>query len=667
MQMRSLSIRHKMILGLLGITGILTLIYSAQALYGMGRLIDLHREAMAHNLAAATEARMASMLRSTELALSPIINDDRVLDAFADRDRQRLQTLTVPIWKDLHAKGIAQFQFHTAPATSFLRLHQLDKFGDDLSSFRLTVVEANQKGKTVAGLEEGRGGFGFRVVIPLKRDGKAIGSVELAQNFEKAFLSDLKADLGGEYFLYRFTDVDGASWNKGDALLASTAEEDAHPPESLASTEWQNRPYSTAMRGDTLIATIPVKDYSGRAVGLIVAHIDLHNFEAEKRLLFIFFLGTGLIGVAASVFAASRLVRLVFVPLAECIRVAGRISEGDLTEGLDEKRNDEIGAIYRSLNTMRIRLTELLSELSLTARKTSHAARELQIGTEEVTTSAQQVSKTMEQMAGESADLSEHARRSRLAAGDLEKTGKAVQETARKTGEQSAAVRQSSREAALAARESDERLEKISNQLARSAESVQALGRSLEQVREFAGTIQNISDEINLLSLNASIEAARAGEAGRGFAVVAQHVSRLADESGKAVSDIHRTIESVLKDSKTTSANILAGNKEMNESASALHGVLSTMESIDGMIGKVDDFVQSIAASADRQSKEAAEVLRAMDQVAGLVESSASATEEVAASMEEITGLMNSLKAASSDLSGMAQSIQKDTERFKLA
>src|SRR5690606_31598334 len=129
MQIRSLSIRHKMILGLLAITGILTLIYSVQALYGMGRLIDLHREAMAHNLAAATDARMASMLRSTELALSPIINDDRVLDAFADRDRQRLQTLTVPIWKDLHAKGIAQFQFHTAPATSFLRLHQLDKFG----------------------------------------------------------------------------------------------------------------------------------------------------------------------------------------------------------------------------------------------------------------------------------------------------------------------------------------------------------------------------------------------------------------------------------------------------------------------------------------------------------------------------------------------------------
>lgn len=210
-------------------------------------------------------------------------------------------------------------------------------------------------------------------------------------------------------------------------------------------------------------------------------------------------------------------------------------------------------------------------------------------------------------------------------------------------------------------------LAKISNQLARSAGSVQALGRSVEQVREFAGIIQNISDEVNLLSLNASIEAARAGEAGRGFAVVAQHVSRLAEESGKAVSDIHRTIESVLKDSMATSANILTGNKEMNESASALHEVLSTMESIDAMVGKVNDFVQSIAASADLQSKEATEVLRVMYRVTDLVESSASATEEVAASMEEITGLMNSLKTASGDLSEMAQSLQKSMERFKLA
>lgn len=79
-----------MIPGFLAVTGILTLIYSVQALYGISRLIDLHREAMTQNLAAATNARMASMLRSTELALSPIINDDRVLDAFAARDRQRL-------------------------------------------------------------------------------------------------------------------------------------------------------------------------------------------------------------------------------------------------------------------------------------------------------------------------------------------------------------------------------------------------------------------------------------------------------------------------------------------------------------------------------------------------------------------------------------------------
>ena len=79
-----------------------------------------------------------------------------VQDLFARRDRDALTKMLEPGFRQLKSlHGVVQMQFHTAPATSFLRLHKLDKFGDDLSKIRKTVVEVNVSGKSVVGLEYG--------------------------------------------------------------------------------------------------------------------------------------------------------------------------------------------------------------------------------------------------------------------------------------------------------------------------------------------------------------------------------------------------------------------------------------------------------------------------------------------------------------------------------
>lgn len=94
------------------------------------------------------------------LALETAQNPE-VEAAFAAKDRERLTELTLPAYLALdEAFDIPQSQFHLPPATSFLRLHQLSSFGDNLSTFRFTVLEANAINKPVSGLEIGRGGLG---------------------------------------------------------------------------------------------------------------------------------------------------------------------------------------------------------------------------------------------------------------------------------------------------------------------------------------------------------------------------------------------------------------------------------------------------------------------------------------------------------------------------
>jgi methyl-accepting chemotaxis protein len=99
--------------------------------------------------------------------------------ALRDGDRAALAALTVATFQALRERGgVDQFRYHLPPATSFLRVHQPAKFGDDLSGFRATVVATNRDRKGIGGLEGGVAGLGIRGVVPVESDGRHVGSVE---------------------------------------------------------------------------------------------------------------------------------------------------------------------------------------------------------------------------------------------------------------------------------------------------------------------------------------------------------------------------------------------------------------------------------------------------------------------------------------------------------
>jgi methyl-accepting chemotaxis protein len=92
-----------------------------------------------------------------------IANEPEVQKDFAQREREALKKRLLPIYEKVKEEiNISQFQFHLPPATSFLRLHEPESFGDDLSSVRKTIVQANKNKKPVLGLDRGRFGFGIK-------------------------------------------------------------------------------------------------------------------------------------------------------------------------------------------------------------------------------------------------------------------------------------------------------------------------------------------------------------------------------------------------------------------------------------------------------------------------------------------------------------------------
>ncbi|GAA0289329.1 cache domain-containing protein [Rhodovulum strictum] len=160
------------------------MLWGIKGLIDRGTLRELDQFEL--RLQAALEYRIASAL--TTAALVAEIPD--VQQAVAAQDRDRLAALFVPGFARMRAeRGIVQMQFHEPPATSLFRVHQPDQFGDDLSGFRKTVVEANARKAPLAGLERGRGGLGIRGISPVAHDGQHVGTVEIGHRSECGLLS----------------------------------------------------------------------------------------------------------------------------------------------------------------------------------------------------------------------------------------------------------------------------------------------------------------------------------------------------------------------------------------------------------------------------------------------------------------------------------------------
>jgi GAF domain-containing protein/HAMP domain-containing protein len=330
--------------------------------------------------------QMESILRSRlaanqdfALALAlEVANDPEVQRAFAQQDRARLMELTLPAYQVLDSMyGLPQAQFHLPPAISFLRLHALDTYGDDLSSFRFTVLEANEQRKPVAGLEIGRGGLGMRGVAPVSYQGQHVGSFEYGLNLDKVFLNDLKAEFGVDaQILLRRGSAEIATIEESirnsvgpseDWLLqASTLEQPIFGPAEGYGSILQNRRTIASLRQGTsqlAVLTLPLTDYSGQVIGAIdlIADRSASLQALNRRVVVIIGMLSALLAMGGIGF--SHLVRRVMRPIAELTSTAGAIAAGDLSQTAEVRDANELGQLAQAFNSMTAQLRVLVGNL----------------------------------------------------------------------------------------------------------------------------------------------------------------------------------------------------------------------------------------------------------------------------------------------------------------
>ncbi|MEF1288627.1 methyl-accepting chemotaxis protein [Vibrio sp. M260118] len=291
------------------------------------------------------------------------------------------------------------------------------------------------------------------------------------------------------------------------------------------------------------------------------------------------------------------------------------MAQKDLSSPIDMECKDEYGDVARELEKTRTQLHEVI-------RMQVDASQELAGLTEVMTLS---MSETKESAQEEFNEIDQLA----TAMSEMTSTVQTVADHAQNA---SSLTESASTQAATGQRfvqDTVVKISELSQDISASAQAVNQVEESVESIGSVVGTIQGISEQTNLLALNAAIEAARAGEAGRGFAVVADEVRNLAQRTQQATVEIQEMITQ-LQSSANSAVELM--EKSVVEAAEGVELVTNAGSELDGIVGQVNqinDMNFQIATAAGEQSSVAEEMNQNLTNVRELVEASVTVVSEL--------------------------------------
>ncbi|WP_404471118.1 methyl-accepting chemotaxis protein [Vreelandella venusta] len=327
----------------------------------------------------------------------------------------------------------------------------------------------------------------------------------------------------------------------------------------------------------------------------LAAQRMMEDAEHQQQLLLWGQLGVLIMGILLMVGLSSAVLKSLINSLNEARRVTFQIAAGNLANRVTLKRDDELGELLSSLETMRASLSGLITEVGHKVDVVTPASghikqqnEDLAARTEQQASSLQQTASSMDQMTATVQQNSENARQ----------------------------ANQLAMQNATTSRETGERMQAL-------VERMERIAASAGKMNDIITVIDGIAFQTNILALNASVEAARAGEQGRGFAVVANEVRNLAGRSADAAGEIRRLID-------TSSQEIAGGADAVKEAEQAIDQVVN-------QVMRVSDIMEEISTASDEQSSGIAQINKAVSEMDHVTQQNASKVQSISSAAQRLT------------------------------
>lgn len=353
-------------------------------------------------------------------------------------------------------------------------------------------------------------------------------------------------------------------------------------------------------------------------------------------------------------------------PLRQMVGVMNDIATGDLTQRVKYVSRDEVGQAARYANLMADGLANIIQQLKGLANI--------------IVTSGQQIAASIEESTGgleQSSNLAtEIGSNMQLNAASIDQTKNSAQQVAVSSQVVSQLTGEAASECATAVHQATtgsqavvevaEAMTEISSSSEQVNQLVDNLIDSAQRIEDMLELITQISEQTNLLSLNAAIEAARAGEMGQGFAVVASEVRKLATRSTHAVEEVAELVEDIRRKVNSTSLAVQHSNIIIHQAEDRSRLTLSTIDSMVASINNVEMKIRQVAEAAAEQAVNSNAIREAVTNIAAATQETSAGSEELGATLEEQVAILADIEDTIAELTQMVQRLDQMMHRFKL-
>ncbi len=309
----------------------------------------------------------------------------------------------------------------------------------------------------------------------------------------------------------------------------------------------------------------------------------------------------------------------------------GDLADGDLTVRATVSE-DITGAIADSVNYT-------IEELSVLVRRINDAAIRVTAATE----SAQRTS-------GELLEATERQSREIQEAGDtVQRMAQSMTDSSERALQSAQVARrslESARKGAGAVENTIKGMNEIREQIQETSKRIKRLGESSQEIGEIVELISDITEQTNVLALNAAIQAASAGEAGRGFTVVAEEVQRLAERSAEATKQIAAIVKTIQTDTKDAVGAMEIATRDVVEGAQLSDAAGQALAEIGEVSLETARLIEQISNDTQEQAATATRVAEAMKGILAITEQTTRGTQETAVSVGQLADLAVELKGS---------------------